>query len=202
MKLYAAKLILHPSAMRRLRITDTYGLHRTVMDLMDPVRTDSELNASVSSGVQWVDKGERLYGREIQLLLNREPREQKFPDDVLFAFREIPENFFQSKQYRFALTANTVVVSKGKRIPLKKDDQRIEWMNRKADFSGFRLDALNIDARDVDVFEKDGKQLFYAKTLFSGILTVLDSDIFWNVFSVGIGKGRAFGCGMLQLVRI
>lgn len=57
MTLYASVLRLDRAAVKALRVTDLYSLHRVVYGLFEDVRSEAQKQASEPSGIQWVDKG-------------------------------------------------------------------------------------------------------------------------------------------------
>ena len=38
--------------------------------------------------------------------------------------------------------------------------------------------------------------------LFSGVLRITDSDAFWQSYILGIGPGKAYGLGMLNVANV
>ena len=63
--------------------------------------------------------------------------------------------------------------------------------------------TLQIDSIEVQQFnDKEGRKITLGKAHIQGMLTVSDQQQFRNSFKNGIGKGRAFGCGLLQIVPV
>lgn len=200
MTFYAGKLILHPEALLRLKVRDAYSIHRLIMDLFPATRTvDEQKKGSVSNGVQWVDRGEHLYGREVLLMSDRKPRDLSFPSDVQFAWKAIPEEFFSFDRYRFSIVVNPVVVRDKKRYPLYSEASISEWFLSRAARRGFEVESLMVDKIKTVSFIKDKRQVLFASAHLSGLLTVTDRQLFMRSVALGIGKGRAFGFGFLQL---
>ena len=199
MKLFASKLILHPEAQMRLRVRDRYSLHRVVMDLFEPSRRIVDPSGSQPSGIQWVDRGEHLAGREILILSDRMPRDQILPEDVQLATKAISDSFLQHSSYRFALTANPVAVVAGRRVGLSNRAQIRDWLHDRAAANGFQIDFVEISRIGIERFQKESRWISYARADFSGLLSVRDRQAFIRCFSRGIGKGRAFGFGFLQI---
>jgi len=75
------------------------------------------------------------------------------------------------------------------------------WFLRKQNDWGFMVDGDTLDIFDTGVIEirKNGIVVPFNKAQFRGILTVTDSDRFKTVFTSGIGRGKSFGFGLLQL---
>lgn len=199
MKLFASKLILHPDAQMRLRVRDRYSLHRVVMDLFEPSRRIVDSSGSQPSGIQWVDRGEHLAGREILILSDRMPKEQKLPEDVQLATKPIAESFLHHATYRFAVTVNPVITEGGRRVGLTNRGQILSWFNDRARTNGFRIETIEISYIGIERFQKEDHRVSFARADVSGILSVLDQQAFIRCFAHGIGKGRAFGFGFLQI---
>lgn len=202
MSLYAAKLILQPSAVLRLQLKDPYSIHKVVMDLYDLNRDFEQQHASTPSGVQWVDKGEHIYGREIQLLSLMPPKKLSFPEDVAFDWKAVPENYLQHRFYKFSIVANPCRMAGGKRIGLIAESDIAEWFSEKANKGGFIVRSMEIFQNKYCKFYKDKNLVSFAHTKISGHLEVTNQSLFEKTVEKGIGKGRAFGFGLLQLAVI
>ena len=199
MNLYAAKLILQTTAQIRLKVYDSYAIHRIVMDLFDLNRSPEELYSHVSSGIQWVDKGEHIYGREIQLLSVYPPRAFEFPEDISFAWKKINDDFLEHDLYRFSILVNPCRMQDGKRVGITNESEICAWFNRHANISGFEVKKMEINHPKITKFKKGGRTISYLGVKLNGLLEVRNRNKFKNTFAKGIGKGRAFGYGLLQL---
>ena len=51
-------------------------------------------------------------------------------------------------------------------------------------------------------FRKDNSKVTLSQADLRGTLEVTDKDIFSESFANGIGRGRAFGCGLLQIIPV
>lgn len=206
MKLYAAKLILSPAAIRRLCVFDCYALHKIILDIFPDDRSPEMLQSHIPNGVQWVDKGEHIYGREIEILSIREPISSDFPDDVRFAFREIPSSYWNHTNYRFSCVANPVIckfdeaLKKLKRVGLINDREISDWFTKKALHNGFKADVKLIDRKEKICFTKKNLCVTINGARLSGNLSVVDKERFMQCVAKGIGKERAFGYGLLQVI--
>src|SRR5690606_6883771 len=68
MSLIASVLHLDRRAVKALRITDPYSLHRVIYSLYPDVRSEAAKAASEASGILYADQGGDFYGRKILLL--------------------------------------------------------------------------------------------------------------------------------------
>ena len=199
MTLCAAKLVLQPSAVARLRLRDPYSIHRIVMDLYDIKRDFDERHASTPSGIQWVDNGEHIFGREILLLSAMAPREIRLPDDIAFAWKELPDDFFDHQIYKFSTVINPCRIVNGKRFGLIREPDVLAWFSDKSEKGGFAVRSAIVSQNGYCTFRKNDKTLSFARAKISGYLEVRDARLFSRTVERGIGKGRAFGFGLLQL---
>ena len=76
MTMIASVLHLDRKAVKALRITDPYSLHRVVYSLYPDVRSDEDKTNSTPSGILYADQGGDFHGRKILLLANRMPESQ------------------------------------------------------------------------------------------------------------------------------
>ncbi len=212
----ASVLHLGRADCKALNITDTYSIHRVVYDLFDDIRAESEKQQNVSSGILYVDKGGDIRGRKILMLSNRQPNVPSHGQ--LSELRRIPDTFLDYPRYRFEVVINpTKRTSGGGRLiairktkdPLLQNEestrQKIaKWFIEKAPQWGFEVKPEHLAVGNVSVkrFEKDGQTITQAQAQVLGQLTVINKEKFIQSFQQGIGRGRSFGCGLLQIVPI
>ena len=210
----ASALHLSRSDVKALKITDAYSLHRVVYDLFDDIRTETEKKASVSSGILYADKGGDFNGRRILILSNRQPN---IPERGELSIKKIPDIFLDYSHYQFEVVVNPTKRDTlkrneegkkitGKIIALRSREEIAEWFITKAHSWGFTVspEHLEIGAVSVKRFEKQkgGQTVTQGQTNVQGRLEVIDKTKFIQSFQQGIGRGRAFGCGLLQIVPI
>ena len=65
MSLIASVLHLDRAAIKALRVTDLYSLHRVVYSLYPDVRSETDKADSASSGILYADLGGDIRGRRI-----------------------------------------------------------------------------------------------------------------------------------------
>jgi len=128
--------------------------------------------------------------------------------------KPIPETYFTRKRYAFQLCANPTkkiaskpdgtVTKNGRRVPLGKREELIEWIKRKGEQGGFAVDeaTLRTFSRGREYFEKDGRPGLHSAVEFQGVLGVTDPAKFHETFTRGIGSAKAFGFGLLVIAPI
>lgn len=207
-ELYASVLHLDRKAVQALKITDAYSLHRVVYSLFEDVRSEQEKDSHISSGILYADQGGDSFGRKILLLSNRKPHESVAGEYGQVQTKAIAPEFLGYKQYRFKVQVNPVRKDSqsGKRVAVKGRDEIADWFLQRTENNwGFSVVASSLQIDTVEVLQFKGKNdqpITVGKAHLQGSLTVTDQNQFQQSFKLGIGKGRAFGCGLLQVVPI
>ena len=129
--------------------------------------------------------------------------------------KPISETYFTRSRYAFQLCANpTKKISKeqsdgsltknGRRVPLRKREELVEWIKRKGELGGFSVDqaTLRTFSRGREYFEKNGQSGLHSAVEFQGVLAVTDPAKFHETFTRGIGSAKAFGFGLLVIAPI
>lgn len=119
--------------------------------------------------------------------------------------------------WNFRLVANPTYSKKaigkdgrGKVIAHTTTKYQLEWLKAQSEKRGFKLeeDSFNVVGSNWEKFikrdkfkEKSGKKVSVLKVTFEGKLKVEDVDIFKDTLVNGIGRGKAYGMGLLTIVR-
>lgn len=199
----ASALHLSRADVKALGIKDTYSLHIAVYSLFDDIRTEDEKQKSIPSGILYADKGGDFQGRKILMLSNRQPN---IPEHGELSIKKIANNFLDYENYRFEVVMNPTKRENQSRkiIVLRKREDIADWFITKAPQWGFEVNPEHLEVREIEVkrFEKKkGRQtVTQGQAKLIGCLTVTDKEKFVQSFQQGIGRGRAFGCGLLQIV--
>ncbi len=205
MTLYASVLRLDRAAVKALRITDLYSLHRVVYSLFEDIRAEPEKHSSQSSGIQWVDKGGDHQARKILILSNREPKPREYGQ---LETKTLPDLFLDHQRYRFTITLCPTRRDNQSRklVPVKGRDSIADWFCERAPISwGFAVEREHLQVDDVRVQRFKGKlgaSVTLQQASVNGVLAVNDRPLFQKSFRHGIGRGRSFGCGLMQIVPI
>lgn len=208
MNMFASVLHLDRIAVKALRVTDPYSLHRVVYSLYPDVRNDIEKSSSESSGILYADQGGDHNVRRILMLSNRRPADSVNGVHVLVKSKTIPQGFLDHSDYQFKVIVNPTRRDSASRklLPVKGREGIAEWFVERALNSwGFLVPSalLQIDKVEVLQFkDKNQRQLTIAQAHLQGKLTITDTNLFHGSFIQGIGRGRAYGCGLLQIVPI
>jgi CRISPR system Cascade subunit CasE len=208
MNLIASVLHLSRKDVRALSINNPYMLHLAVYRLFEDVRSTMEKQSSVRSGFLFADQGGDYKSRKILLLSNRMPSETIDGKYGEVLSKKIQPNFLQHKKYRFKVIVNPTTRNSASRklVPVKGHEPIREWFAQRAEKSwGFKVNYPQLQLDSVDVLQFEGKNrsaITLAQAQIQGLLEVTDQRQFEQSFARGIGRGRAFGCGLLQIVPI
>lgn len=124
----------------------------------------------------------------------------------------------EGQRWQFRLKANPVrkvLVDKGSRSD--KDvigtvqghvtvDQQMQWLLDRAEAHGFRIpeDSLGnpqfqVSQREKVSFSHAGSRATLATAVFDGALEVIDREALCHALRFGMGRAKAFGCGLMTL---
>ena len=115
--------------------------------------------------------------------------------------------------WRFRLTANPVRSvkvegsSRGKVFAHVTVAQQEKWLSERAEKLGFSLvdqdgkPTFSVRERSTVRFDRGSDKVTVSYATFEGILTVKDAEALRRAISDGIGREKAYGCGMITLAR-
>lgn len=203
--LYATQLRLGLKDLASHKITDAYSIHRLVYSLFEDYRSEKEKNSSNRSGFVFTEIKQRDLFREFLIISDRKPQEDIFTNSTLVT-KIIPESFLQAERYHFSVVINPTKRdrSNGNLVAIRGRDTIAEWFKSKSEKNwGFQVNKIIVEETKVLKFRgKANREILISQALLSGSLTVTDRAAFIKAFSHGIGRGHAFGCGLLQIIPI
>ena len=84
--------------------------------------------------------------------------------------------------------------------------QQMGWLLKRAEHHGFKIhnDAagfpqLAVSQRDKVTFGHSGSKVTLTTAVFDGLLEVTDEVALWHALCFGIGRAKAFGCGLMTI---
>jgi len=127
----------------------------------------------------------------------------------------------EGQSWAFRLMANPVKQAmvpgtRGKRFAHVTPAQQVAWLEERAERNGFliartpeQVPAVSVTSRSKDSFgrrdpHQDGRQgkVTLVRVQFDGVLTVTDAEKFRTMLANGLGRGKAYGCGLMTLVKV
>jgi len=202
----ASVLHLDRKAIKALRITDPYSLHRVVYSLYEDIRDPDQKNASQSSGILFADQGGDFHGRRILMLADRSPNDCIDGQYGQVESKAISEDFLNHTHYRFKVIVNPTRRDSASRklLPIKGREAIADWFVDRGQKSwGFSVSPKELQVDNIEVLrfnDKNQQPVTICRAHLQGKLIISDPAKFRNSFTQGVGRARAFGCGLLQVV--
>lgn len=209
-------LTFNPSSIRRgALLADLYQTHRTVMSGFPEKLPDGErvlyrqeedhYTGVVNLYVQSLTQPDWSSLQDSSCLLSPNSLSgRKNPDTKL-----APLDFNIGDYLYFRLCANPTYmpVDSKKRIPLKKQRDQYDWLQRQAKRYGFDLtNELHIQEGGNRVgFKPRGngkhRRIVVYTVTFNGVIAVVNPDRLREAICSGIGRAKGFGCGLLSVIK-
>ena len=144
----------------------------------------------------------RLDGQTILLASEDEPDEEalgKYGKAIIKDYSTFINNVNTQRPYQFKLVANPLQSNiKDRRIPCHGNKQRLEWLEKQGTRYGFKVIQAQVVGYKENRIRKHG---FTVKSVtFEGILQVTDIEKFKQALTEGIGREKAYGCGMITIM--
>lgn len=177
-------------------IFDAYTIHKLVYSLFPKENENTR-------SFLYADKGGDFRGKQILILSKNEPI---IPQIGSVESRTVPETFLEQDFYGFEILMNPVRCDSKthKKIPIRGNDKEAlrSWFLEKADVNGFEVikESLTVGNTSVLQFSKDKQKVVLGKASFKGRLKVTDREKFIKAFENGLGKGKAYGFGLFQII--
>ena len=189
-----------------------HDMHRTVMSAYPNV--SEGISARQAHGVLWrLDPAQGGFVQYVQSHI--EPDWTSLPLGHLSVpaevrpLRPVLDAVSPGRKLSFRLVANpTKCDSKTrKRIPLGRAEQQVDWLIRQGERAGFVIPSSAGGVPDVApspvptlVGRKDDSgQITVEAVRFDGHLVVIDVEAFTDVLVNGVGRAKAYGCGLISL---
>ncbi|MBX0311635.1 MAG: type I-E CRISPR-associated protein Cas6/Cse3/CasE [Sulfurihydrogenibium sp.] len=199
---FATVLTLSSQEIRALKIRDTYSLHKIVYSLFEKTRTDEGIVKGESSGILWKELDNVDNKINILIVSDRKPHQTPMLGKV--ETREIKSTFLDNDMFVFEVVLNPSKKDKnGKIVPLKTIKEVQDWFLKKStEQLGFDViyDKLDIKKEQTLDFKKGDNHVVQNRFTIKGIFKVTDKEKFKQTFLNGIGRGKSFGLGLLQIL--
>jgi len=197
--LIISAISINKKTVSALRLFKHHAVHGFVYRLFSDVKFEKCIN----NRILFVDKTNRQ-GKKIIILSDLTPKKIEGIDIVC---KTLPQSFLEYDRYAFEVTVNPVKrfsEYKDARIILKDNKEIFKWFVEKATSSwGFTVSSeLQIHINKVKTIYGSGHTIFLHNATIKGTLVVIDRVKFINSITRGIGQGKAFGCGLLQVLPI
>jgi CRISPR system Cascade subunit CasE len=105
----------------------------------------------------------------------------------------------EGRRYRFRLRANPTVCRNGKRRGLVGEDAQLAWLLRLAPRYGFQAESVLVTSSETMMAFKEGRPVTLRTATYEGLMVCTDVKLLENALLQGIGRGKAFGLGLLSI---
>jgi CRISPR system Cascade subunit CasE len=118
-------------------------------------------------------------------------------------------NLNRGQIWHFRLCANPVVSERKpelKRVQLRAHtatQYHKKWLIERSEKNGFLLDedSFGVTECDCKKFSRRGATVTIGTAVYEGLLTITDTSLLTAALQNGIGRAKAYGCGMLTLAK-
>jgi len=214
--MYLSQLLLNPAEAHVHRdLANPYELHRTIMCAFPtPLPQEERVLFRIETNH---NSAKTIVLIQSVTQPNWEKVQQK-KDNYFACFPELRSldnlNIKAGDRLRFRLRANPskrvyyAKKEKSQRISLFSENDRLEWIVRKAEKGGFIVSPENLlvcDApyRTMFVAREEKKHKATINMVdYDGVLQVINVDNFLLCMQQGIGPAKGLGCGLLSVARI
>ena len=207
--MYLSKIVLdlrHPSVRQALR--DVNDMHRNLMAGFSMNGGKETPRADMQVLYRLFEQRDRVY-----LLVSsaEKPNAEalarrgfRTDDTMIRDVSALRGAFTDGRTLRFELLASPCrkVGGEGnsRRVFLTEPEERAAWLQRKGETGGFEVLSVYESSSRIDFLgHRDGADVKNSAVLFSGILKIADEEAFWKSYTQGIGPGKAYGLGMLNV---
>ena len=90
---------------------------------------------------------------------------------------------------------------RGTQRPIHGEDNQVTWLCAKAERAGFTInpDTIRVLASGKDTFPRKGGSVSLQLLTITGLLTITDPEQFSTTLTTGIGRGKAYGAGLITI---
>lgn len=117
------------------------------------------------------------------------------------------------QRLRFRLRASPTLATfhpgeRGRRVPLRGEVEQIDWLGRQGERLGFHVATVVVAGTSTVYGVKRAREgdetlaITHQAALFEGILEVADSARFQKALREGVGRGKAYGLGLLSVAEL
>lgn len=162
--------------------------------------------------------GERiLFRRETQLTpAGLRVLVQSFTEPDWSVFDQHPSGYFldyprtrayplvgaRGERFVFRLVANPTVKKNGRRLGLLQEEEQWNWLQRKADKSGFECSREDVRITQHGLQHSQRRRVTHLRVQYDGILKVENTNAFKDALRFGIGPAKGYGFGLLSIARL
>lgn len=190
----------HPRVSRDLR--DITRLHQVLTNIACP----DDLGPSSRAAVNLLFRAER---NSTRLLVQSESTldPTKLPSGYLIdgqrSMDPLLDSITDGLRVRYMSRVNATVTRNSRRFPLRTVPEIEAWWQRTAEKHGFAVETVSASA-PFPLFgrkSRSGMAVTITASDVTGVATITDADRAREAVLRGVGRARAYGCGLVSLAR-
>lgn len=114
----------------------------------------------------------------------------------------------EEQTYCFRLTANPVYSIKdasgkrGKVVGHVTIEQQEGWLSKKATEMGVEFGGFRVVGREIKRFKRQNETVTISQASYEGVLRIKNLNLFKEVLTKGLGREKAYGCGLVTLAKL
>ncbi|MCL2137467.1 MAG: type I-E CRISPR-associated protein Cas6/Cse3/CasE [Coriobacteriia bacterium] len=126
------------------------------------------------------------------------------------AYDSFLNGFECGETLRFRITANPSISKKNNTDPNNRGrvlghitvDQQKKWLEERSLKNGFELLSFDIVSRGEREFERGSGIVTFTVASYEGLIKITDIKLFTYALAHGIGREKAYGCGLMTVARL
>jgi len=189
-----------------------YDLHRIIYSLFDSFEEKNMFSSVCNSTPQKMGRilfsenttTEDCQNRSVILLSPEKPMPQKNFSGTIQT-KELCRSFLGYDKYNFSLLVNPTKCESltKKRKAISGEENVKNWFIKKSDDFGISVKKENLEVRSMPsqkIEKPDETIIHYHRVKILGTLAVSDRGSFVRTVLQGVGRGRSFGLGLMQVI--
>jgi len=201
--MYLTKLVFPVTRESLMLLGDMQAMHALVMRAFTP-----DTNRSLA-GILIRRENVARNAKDVTVIMQSiaQPDWDKCPLPAGTSHSTVEQNFSSFKTgdaYRFRLKANPTRRDSATHAlnGIGGEEQQQQWLDRKSEMHGFAVvDCMVVDQGMEYGAGRGDRKLAFRSVIYEGLLHVTDAEKFRKAVAGGIGRGKAFGFGLLSLAR-
>lgn len=127
------------------------------------------------------------------------------------SYDKLLEKIKYGDSWHFRITANPTIASKkyaknnrGKVLPHITVEFQKKWLVEKSLKNGFSLSDNSFDVVQNSwkhFYKKESRRVSILSVTYEGVLTISDEELFKKALVMGIGRGKAYGMGLMTIIK-
>jgi CRISPR system Cascade subunit CasE len=216
---FLTKLTVNQRSRAFLRdVADVHDMHRTIMSAYPELPPTAAYRSQ--HGVLWRLDPVAGGGLVQYVQSQTAPDWDRLPGELLLkpaevrSLQPVLDVIAPGRKFAFRLMANPTRdlrvdngVEQRKRVPLRQPPEQVGWLISKGEQHGFVIPASGQGSPDVVANpaprlvgkRREKRRIAIDPVRYDGHLVVTDPDAFTTAVINGIGRGKAYGCGLLSL---